>query len=280
MSNFTNRVNKLQEVISGFHKEDNINKLTKQTLFDHLNNVAMSTNNNTRSARVNAVSNTIENQLSKQHNTKLFKNLQEVEAEELYIDSVAEVEEMLKNYRNMKSKKVPAPLHTSVTENLDGNDIEDDDGDDSEKDDDCDNDGDDSEEDDDCDDGDELDNDFPENHCYDNDDDLNYDMKNSIAQFGKANNSSNDGNNNRINSNVQLHKKEQFQSSEAKSNDDVVLCNQMAFIRNQMRSPCLDECCKGEAKIPTTKKKRNDETLKSYVYEQTIMELEVRDISI
>ena len=223
MSNFTNRVNKLQEVISGFHKEDNINKLTKQTLFDHLNNVAMSTNNNTRSARVNAVSNTIENQLSKQHNTKLFKNLQEVEAEELYIDSVAEVEEMLKNYRNMKSKKVPAPLHTSVTENLDGNDIEDDDGDDSEKDDDCDNDGDDSEEDDDCDDGDELDNDYPENHCYDNDDDLNYDMKNSIAQFGKANNSSNDGNNNRINSNVQLHKKEQFQSSEAKSNDDVVL---------------------------------------------------------
>ena len=157
MSNFTNRVNKLQEVISGFHKEDNINKLTKQTLFDHLNNVAMSTNNNTRSARVNAVSNTIENQLSKQHNTKLFKNLQEVEAEELYIDSVAEVEEMLKNYRNMKSKEVPAPLHTSVTENLDGNDIEDDDGDESEKDDDCDNDGDDSEEDDDCDDGDELD---------------------------------------------------------------------------------------------------------------------------
>ena len=56
----------------------------------------MSTNNNTRSARVNAVSNTIENQLSKQHNTKLFKNLQEVESDELYIDSVAEVEEMLK----------------------------------------------------------------------------------------------------------------------------------------------------------------------------------------
>jgi hypothetical protein len=48
-------------------------------------------------------------------------------------------------------------------------------------------------------------------------------MKHSIAQFGKANNSSNDGSNNRINSNVQLHKKEQFQSSEAKSNDDVVL---------------------------------------------------------
>ena len=67
----------------------------------------------------------------------------------------------------MKSKKAPAPLHTSVNENLDGNDIEDDDGDDSEKDDDCDNDGDDSEVDDDCDDGDELDNDYSENHCYD-----------------------------------------------------------------------------------------------------------------
>ena len=85
-------------------KKDNINTLTKQTLFDHLNNVAMSSNNNTRSAKINSVSNTIENQLSKQTITKLFKNLEEAEAEELNIDSAAqEVEEMLKNYRNMKS---------------------------------------------------------------------------------------------------------------------------------------------------------------------------------
>ena len=92
---------------SEFQKEDNINNLTKQTLFDHLNNVAMSSNSNTQSARVNAGCNTIENQLGKQHVTKLFKNLQE----ELDIDSAAkEVAEMLKNYR---CKKVPAPLHTS-----------------------------------------------------------------------------------------------------------------------------------------------------------------------
>ena len=38
----------------------------------------------------------------------------------------------------------------------------------------------------------------------------------------------------------------------------------------------MNECCKGEAKMPATKKKRNDEALKSYVYEQTIMELKVR----
>ena len=86
MSNFSHRVKNLEEVISGFHKKDNINTLTKQTLFDHLNNVAMSSNNNTRSAKINAVSNTIENQLSKQTITKLFKNLEEAEAEELNID--------------------------------------------------------------------------------------------------------------------------------------------------------------------------------------------------
>ena len=215
MSNFSNRVKNLEEILSGFHKEDNnINKLTKQTLFDHLNNVAMSSNSNTRSARVNAVRNNIENQISKQHNTKLFKNLHEVEAEELQIDSVAlEVEEMLKNYRKMKNKKVPAPLNTSGkgdrTENLDG------DGDDSEDDDDCDDDG-------------EI--------------KLDYDTKHSIVSIDKANNSSNDGNNNRINSNVHVQKKELLQSSEAKGNGNVVLCNQMAFIRNQIRrSPCLDE---------------------------------------
>ena len=163
-----------------------------------------------------------ENQLGKQHVTKLFKNLQEAEAEELDIDSAAkEVAEMLKNYR---CKKVPAPLHTSGignrTEDFDGN------GDNSEEDDIEIDDDDDSEEGNDC-----------------------------------------DGNNNRINSNIHIQNK-------------VVLCNQMAFIRNQMKSPCLDQCCKRKAKIPTTKKKRNDEMLKSYVYEQTIMELEVRDISI
>ena len=49
----------------------------------------MSSNNNTQSARVNAGCNTIENQLGKQHITKLFKNLQEAEAEELDIDSAA-----------------------------------------------------------------------------------------------------------------------------------------------------------------------------------------------
>jgi len=127
----SNRYKNLEKIISEFQKEDNINNLTKQTLFDHLNNVAMSSNNNTQSARVNAGCNNIENQLGKQHTTKLFKNLQEAEAEELDIDSAAkEVAEMLKNYR---CKKVPAPLHTSGivdrTENFDG------DGDDSEEDD-------------------------------------------------------------------------------------------------------------------------------------------------
>ena len=82
MSNFSDRNKNLEKIISEFQKEDNINKLTKQTLFDHLNNVAMSSNNNTQSARVNAGCNTIENQLGKQHITKLFKNLQEAEAEE------------------------------------------------------------------------------------------------------------------------------------------------------------------------------------------------------
>ena len=67
---------KILEKISEFQKEDNINNLTKQTLFDHLSN------NNTRSARVNAACNTKLLQESvilscKQHITKLFKNLQE-----------------------------------------------------------------------------------------------------------------------------------------------------------------------------------------------------------
>ena len=76
----------------------------------------MSSNNNTRSTKINAFSNTIENQLSKQPITKLFKNLEETEAEELNIDSAAqEVEEMLKNYRNMKNKIIPAPLYASDT---------------------------------------------------------------------------------------------------------------------------------------------------------------------
>ena len=83
--------------------------------------------------------------------------------------------------------------------------------------------------------------------------------------IGKANNSSNDGNNNRINSNDHVQKKELLQSSGAKGNGNVVLCNQMAFIHAQMNA---------------TKKKRNDEALKSYVYEQTIMELEVRVTSL
>ena len=257
MSNFSNRIKNLEKIISEIQKKDNINNLTKQTLFDHLGNVAMSSNNNTQSARVNAGCNTIEeNQLGKQHITKLFKNLQEAEAVELDIDSAAkEVAEML---RNIRSTKFPAPLHTSGKsdriENLDG-------------------DGDDSEEDDDCDDDDELDKDYQVNHCYDYDDEFDYDTKHSIAQIDKANNSSNDGNNNRMNSTIHLQKKRPFESSEAKSNDEVVLCD-------QIKSPCLDQCCKEKAKIPTTtKKKRNDEMLKSYVYEQTIMELEVRDIS-
>ena len=89
MFNFSDRIKNLKKKISEFQKEDNINNLTKQTLFDHLNNVAMSSNNNTQSARVNAGCNNIENQLGKQHTTKLFKNLQEAEAVELDIDSAA-----------------------------------------------------------------------------------------------------------------------------------------------------------------------------------------------
>ncbi len=64
-----------------------------------------------------------ENQLGKQHTTKLFKNLQEAEAEELDINSAAkELAEILKS---ICSTKFPAPLHTSGngdrTENFDGN---------------------------------------------------------------------------------------------------------------------------------------------------------------
>ena len=47
MSNVSNRFRNHEEIISGFQKEDYINNLTKQTLFDHHNNVAMSSNNNT-----------------------------------------------------------------------------------------------------------------------------------------------------------------------------------------------------------------------------------------
>ena len=195
MSNFSDRIKNLQKKISEFQKEDNINNLTKQTLFDHLNNVAMSSNNNTQSARVNAGSYNIENQLGKQHTTKLFKNLQEAEAVELDIDSAAkEVAEILKSIR---STKFPAPLHTSGngdrTENFDGN------GDNSDEDD-IENDDDDSAEGDDCDDDDELD----------------YDTKHSIGLIGKADNSCNDGTNNRINSNIHVQNKGLFQSSDAK----------------------------------------------------------------
>jgi hypothetical protein len=55
----SNRYKNLEKIISEFQKEDNINNLTKQTLFDHLNNVAMSSNNNTQSSRVNTGCNTI-----------------------------------------------------------------------------------------------------------------------------------------------------------------------------------------------------------------------------
>ncbi len=55
----SNRYKNLEKIISEFQKEDNINNLTKQTLFDHLNNVSMSSNNNTQSSRVNAGCNTI-----------------------------------------------------------------------------------------------------------------------------------------------------------------------------------------------------------------------------
>ena len=48
MSNFSDRNKNLEKIISEFQKEDNINNLTKQTLFDHLHNVAMSSNNNTQ----------------------------------------------------------------------------------------------------------------------------------------------------------------------------------------------------------------------------------------
>jgi hypothetical protein len=157
---------------------------------------------------VNVVSDTIEKQLNKQHITELFKNRIEAEAEELDIDSAAkEVAEILKNVR---SKIVPASFYTSGkgdrTENLDG------DGDNSEEDD-IQNDDDDDDD------------------CDTDDDELDYDTKHSIAQIGKTNSSSNDGNNNRI---IHVQKKRPFQSSEAKSNDEVVPCNQMAFIRNQM----------------------------------------------
>ena len=47
MSNFSNRVRNHEEIISGFQKEDDINNLTIQTLFDHHNNVAVSSKNNT-----------------------------------------------------------------------------------------------------------------------------------------------------------------------------------------------------------------------------------------
>ena len=39
MSNFSDRIKNLEKKISEFQKEDNINNLTKQTLFDHLNNI-------------------------------------------------------------------------------------------------------------------------------------------------------------------------------------------------------------------------------------------------
>ena len=62
------------KMISKFQKEDYTYNLSKQTLFDHLYNVAMSSYNNTQSARVNAGCNTIDKQLGKQHITKLFKS--------------------------------------------------------------------------------------------------------------------------------------------------------------------------------------------------------------
>ena len=54
----SDRYKNLEKKMSEFQKEDNINNLTKQTLFDHLNNVDMSSNKNTQSARVNAGCNT------------------------------------------------------------------------------------------------------------------------------------------------------------------------------------------------------------------------------
>ena len=45
------------------------------------------------------------------------------------------------------------------------------------------------------------------NHCYDYGDKLDYDTKHSIELIGKAYNSSNDGNNNRINSNDHVQNK-------------------------------------------------------------------------
>jgi len=47
MSNVSNRVRNHEEIISGFQKEDKINNLNKQTLFDHHNKVAVSSKNNT-----------------------------------------------------------------------------------------------------------------------------------------------------------------------------------------------------------------------------------------
>ena len=51
----SNRYKNLEKKISEFQKEDNINNLTKQALFDHLNNVAMSSYNNTQSAGCNTI---------------------------------------------------------------------------------------------------------------------------------------------------------------------------------------------------------------------------------
>ena len=71
------------------------------------------------------------------------------------------------------------------------------------------------EEDDDCDDANELDNDYQVNHCYDSDNELDYDAKHSIAQIGI------------------------FQCSEAKSNDEVVLCNCFNPKSNDQMIPSL-----------------------------------------
>ena len=45
MSNSSDLNKNLEKIIGEFQKEDNVNNLTKQTLFDHLNNVAISSNN-------------------------------------------------------------------------------------------------------------------------------------------------------------------------------------------------------------------------------------------
>ena len=59
MFNFSNRISNLQEVIRGFHKEDNINTLTKQTLFDHP--LLQCRIKITRSAKVNVVDKLLRN---------------------------------------------------------------------------------------------------------------------------------------------------------------------------------------------------------------------------